>query len=121
MGQKGDNNMNPEDGFVGVDVSKAYLDIAVRPAGDGWRVTNDDSGVAQAVDQLSGRHDGRASSATRHTRRPFRRARFRGGGCNLRVCGRTALMARHQDRCNPRGTRADLRQAPDAWQESPED
>ena len=54
MGQKGDNNMNPEDGFVGVDVSKAYLDIAVRPTGDGWRVTNDDSGVAQAVDQLAG-------------------------------------------------------------------
>ena len=46
--------MNPEDGFVGVDVSKAYLDIAVRPTGDGWRVTNDDSGVAQAVDQLAG-------------------------------------------------------------------
>lgn len=38
--------------FVGVDVSKARLDIAVRPSGDHWSVPNDDTGIATALARL---------------------------------------------------------------------
>ena len=38
--------------FVGIDVAKAHLDIALRPAGTRWTVTNDDAGVADLVTQL---------------------------------------------------------------------
>ena len=37
---------------VGIDVSKAYLDVCVRPSGDILRVSNTDAGIAQVVDQL---------------------------------------------------------------------
>ena len=33
-------------GFVGIDVSKAHLDVAVRPGNATWQVTNDAEGVA---------------------------------------------------------------------------
>src|SRR5437660_8714290 len=42
--------------FVGIDVAKAQLDIALRPAGERWAVPNDTSGVATLVDQLQVRH-----------------------------------------------------------------
>ena len=32
--------------FVGIDVAKAQLDIALRPSGERWAVANDASGVA---------------------------------------------------------------------------
>jgi transposase len=32
--------------FVGLDVANAYLDIALRPTGARWTVTNDDAGIA---------------------------------------------------------------------------
>ena len=32
--------------FVGIDVAKAQLDIALRPSGERWAVTNDDAGIA---------------------------------------------------------------------------
>lgn len=35
--------------FVGIDVSKDGLDAAVRPAGSGWRVSNDDAGIRALV------------------------------------------------------------------------
>jgi transposase len=38
---------------VGIDVAKAHLDVAVRPAGDPWRVANDEAGVAALVARLA--------------------------------------------------------------------
>lgn len=38
--------------FVGIDVGKAYLDVAVRPAGTHERLSNDEEGVARLVDRL---------------------------------------------------------------------
>lgn len=38
--------------FVGIDVSKARLDIAVRPTNDLWAVRNDGHGIAQVTAQL---------------------------------------------------------------------
>ena len=38
--------------FVGVDVAKAQLDIALRPTGERWTVTNDDAGIATLVVRL---------------------------------------------------------------------
>jgi hypothetical protein len=32
--------------FVGVDVSKAKLDVAVRPTGAAWTVDNNEAGIA---------------------------------------------------------------------------
>src|SRR5437870_10854559 len=42
--------------FVGIDVAKAQLDIALRPSGERWAVPNDASGVAPLVAQLHVRH-----------------------------------------------------------------
>jgi transposase len=42
--------------FIGMDVAKAQLDIAVRPSGERWAVPNDASGVTTLVDQLQARH-----------------------------------------------------------------
>jgi transposase len=38
--------------FVGVDVAKAQLDIALRPTGERWAVANDDAGMATLVARL---------------------------------------------------------------------
>jgi transposase len=38
--------------FVGIDVAKAQLDIAIRPTGERWTVPNDASGVATLVDRV---------------------------------------------------------------------
>jgi transposase len=35
--------------FVGIDVAKAQLDIALRPTGDRWAVPNDETGIAALV------------------------------------------------------------------------
>jgi transposase len=37
---------------VGIDVAKAYLDIALRPTAAGWRVANDDPGITPLVARL---------------------------------------------------------------------
>lgn len=37
---------------VGIDVSKAQLDVALRPTDDGWHVNNDESGIAGLVERL---------------------------------------------------------------------
>ena len=42
--------------FVGIDVAKAQLDIAIRPSGERWTVPNDTSGVTTLVDQIQARH-----------------------------------------------------------------
>jgi transposase len=41
--------------FVGIDVSKATLDVALRPSGDGWSVANDEEGIATLVGKLRDR------------------------------------------------------------------
>ena len=38
--------------FVGIDVAKAQLDIALRPTGERWAVVNDDAGIAALVERL---------------------------------------------------------------------
>ena len=38
--------------FVGIDIAKAQLDIALRPSGERWAVPNDASGVAMLVDRV---------------------------------------------------------------------
>jgi len=41
--------------FVGIDVSKATLDVALRPGGECWQVSNDEVGLSQLVERLSAR------------------------------------------------------------------
>jgi transposase len=38
--------------YVGIDVSKARLDVAVRPSGEVWQSANDEAGIAAVVDRL---------------------------------------------------------------------
>ena len=38
--------------FVGIDVAKAQLDIAVRPTGARWAVPNDAGGIITLVEQV---------------------------------------------------------------------
>lgn len=38
--------------FVGLDVAKAQLDVAVRPGGERWEVPNDEAGIAELVQRL---------------------------------------------------------------------
>jgi transposase len=42
----------PSQVFVGIDVAKAQLDIALRPTGERWALTNDDAGIAVLVPRL---------------------------------------------------------------------
>ena len=44
--------MEQEVTYVGVDVAKAQLDVAVRPTGDRWEVSRDEAGVRQLVSCL---------------------------------------------------------------------
>lgn len=41
--------------FIGVDVSKAYLDVFIRPTSERLRIANDEAGVAQLVGNLKAR------------------------------------------------------------------
>ncbi len=38
--------------FVGIDVSKAHLDVHVRPTGDSFRVSHDDAGFAMLIERV---------------------------------------------------------------------
>lgn len=40
--------------YVGIDVSKGYLDVAARPMGQQWRVSNIEEGLGQLVERLQG-------------------------------------------------------------------
>ena len=42
----------PEGCAVGIDVSKAMLDVAVRPSGERWQETNDPTGCAALIERL---------------------------------------------------------------------
>ena len=44
--------MKQEPIFVGIDVSKAQVDVAVRPTGERWVVSYDDTGVQELVSQM---------------------------------------------------------------------
>jgi transposase len=38
--------------FVGIDVAKAHLDVALRPTGERWAVPNEDASIATLVTQI---------------------------------------------------------------------
>ncbi len=40
--------------YVGIDIAKDRLDIAVRPTGDSWSAPNDDAGIDDLRDRLAG-------------------------------------------------------------------
>ena len=45
--------------YVGIDVSKARLDIAVEPSGEQWSVANDEAGIGCLIGRLQGQVVGR--------------------------------------------------------------
>src|SRR6266508_3228319 len=45
--------MTESNEFIGVDVSKAFLDIARRPSGEQWRVANEPEPIAALVERLT--------------------------------------------------------------------
>ena len=78
--------------FVGIDVAKAQLDIALRPTGERWTVANDDAGIAALVERLQalpptlivlGSHGGL----------PARRGGGAGGGSAARGGGQSSASA----------------------------
>ena len=44
--------MEGEPRYVGIDVSKAQIDVAVRPTGQRWVVSYDETGVEELVVQM---------------------------------------------------------------------
>ncbi len=48
--------MTPSPVFIGLDVAKVTLDVALRPSGEQWSVPNDEAGVAALVDRLRPLH-----------------------------------------------------------------
>ena len=48
--------MEGEPRFVGIDVSKAQVDVAVRPTGQRWVVSYDETGIKELVSQLGFAH-----------------------------------------------------------------
>jgi transposase len=38
--------------FVGIDVAKAHLDVAIRPSGESWRTANEPAAIAELVERL---------------------------------------------------------------------
>ena len=44
--------MEQHGSYVGIDVAKARLDVAVRPGGDRCGVSNDEAGIAALVAQM---------------------------------------------------------------------
>ena len=44
--------MEPETVYVGIDVSKTCMDVAVRPTGQMWTISNDESGIREPVSRL---------------------------------------------------------------------
>ena len=41
-------NMKQEEIYVGIDVAKDRVDVAIRPGGDQWNVNYDERGVGRA-------------------------------------------------------------------------
>lgn len=44
--------MKKDEVYVGIDVAKARLDVAVQPSGQQWSFPNNDQGISQAVVRL---------------------------------------------------------------------
>ena len=44
--------MEKESIFVGIDLAKATIDVAVRPDGNAWQVSYDEAGIEELVTQL---------------------------------------------------------------------
>ena len=44
--------MEQESIYVGIDVAKAHVDVAIRPTDDRWEVSHDETGVRQLVSRL---------------------------------------------------------------------
>ena len=44
--------MNANEVFVGIDVAQATLEVAVRPSGESWQVTNTEDGLGDLVERL---------------------------------------------------------------------
>jgi transposase len=44
--------MEKQDIFVGIDISKEHLDIAVRPTGQKWRMNNNDADISSLAERL---------------------------------------------------------------------
>ena len=44
--------MEPQKNYVGIDVAKAGMDIAVRPTDERWSISNDEAGIRQLVSRL---------------------------------------------------------------------
>ena len=49
---KGEVNMGHEPTYVGIDVAKRWVDVAVRPAGDTWQVAYGEAEIQELVAQL---------------------------------------------------------------------
>ena len=45
--------MEQESVYVGIDVSKNHVDVAVRPTGQTWTISNDESGIRELVSRLN--------------------------------------------------------------------
>ena len=43
---------NGKENYVGIDVAKAGMDIAVRPTDERWSISNDEAGIRQLVSRL---------------------------------------------------------------------
>ena len=44
--------MEPKSVYVGIDVSKSYVDVAARPTGNVWTISNDEAGIRELVSRL---------------------------------------------------------------------
>ena len=44
--------MEPKSVYVGIDVSKSCVDVAVRPNGNVWTISNDEAGILELVSRL---------------------------------------------------------------------
>ena len=44
--------MEQEATYVGIDVAKAQVDVAIRPSNDRWEISHDDAGIHKLVSQL---------------------------------------------------------------------
>ena len=44
--------MKREEAYVGIDVGRARVDVAIRPMGDIWSLDNDEHGMSELVSRL---------------------------------------------------------------------
>ncbi len=49
---KGGKRLSVAKVYIGIDVAKEWLDVAVRPGGDAGRYSNDEAGIAHLLEHL---------------------------------------------------------------------